>query len=54
MVLAEVLALSKMNWNSAEFSLAVPITLLFSDRVGEVMSHVPLDKQPRQEYLYYM
>ncbi len=53
-ILAEILALSKMNWNSAEFSIAEPITLLFSDRVGEVMSHVPLDKQPRQEYLYYM
>lgn len=53
-VLAEILALSKMNWNSAEFSLADPITLLFSDRVGEVMSHIPSDKEPRHEYLYYM
>jgi len=53
-ILAEILALSKMNWNSAEFSLAEPITLLFSDRVGEVMSHIPSDKEPRHEYLYYM
>ncbi len=53
-VLAEVLSLSKMNWNSAQFSLAEPITLLFSDRVGEVMSHIPPGKEPRHEYLYYM
>jgi len=53
-VLAEVLALSKMNWNSAEFSLADPITLLFSDTVGDVMSHMPAGKEPRHEYLYYM
>ncbi len=53
-VLTEVLALSKMNWNSAEFSLADPITLLFSDRVGEVMSHITQDMKTREEYLYYM
>ena len=53
-ILGEILALSKMNWNSAEFGLALPITLLFSDRVGEVMSNVPPGVQARQEYLYYM
>lgn len=53
-VLAEILALSKMNWNSAEFGLAVPITLLFSKRVGEVMSSLPKDVEPRHEYRYYM
>jgi hypothetical protein len=54
LVLAEILALSKMNWNSSEFSLSDPITLVFSERVGEIMSQVPQDKEPRHEYLYYM
>jgi hypothetical protein len=53
-VLTEILALSKMNWNSAEFSLAMPITLLFSKRVGEVMASLPESVNPRHEYLYYM
>ena len=52
-ILTEILALSKMNWNSAEFSLAQPITLLFSKRVGEVMAYVN-DIDLRHEYRYYM
>jgi len=53
-VLAEILALSKMNWNSAEYGLAQPITLLFSKRVGDVMATLPEDSIPRHEYLFYM
>ncbi len=53
-ILAEILALSKMNWNSAEFGLAQPITLLFSKRVGDVMATLPQDFVPRHEYLFYM
>ncbi|MCE9652100.1 MAG: hypothetical protein K8Q89_03450 [Nitrosarchaeum sp.] len=53
-ILTEILALSKMNWNSAEFSLAKPITLLFSKRVGEIMASLPDSMNPRHEYLYYM
>lgn len=53
-VLTEILALSKMNWNSAEFSIAKPITLLFSERVGEVMASLPEDVTPKHEYLFYM
>lgn len=53
-VLTEILALSKMNWNSADFSLAKPITLLFSKKVGEVMASLPESVNPRHEYLYYM
>ena len=52
-VLSEILALSKMNWNSAEFSLAQPITILFSKRVGEVMANID-EKNLKHEYLYYM
>lgn len=53
-ILTEILALSKMNWNSADFSLAKPITLLFSKRVGEVMATLSEDVDPKHEYLYYM
>src|SRR5439155_16747698 len=53
-VLSEIVALSKMNWNSAEFSIARPITLLFSERVGHVMASLPEDVTPRHEYLFYM
>ena len=53
-ILAEILALSKMNWNSADFGLAKPITLLFSKRVGEVMASLPKDVEPKHEYRFYM
>ncbi len=53
-VCTEILALTKMNWNSAEFSLANPITIEFSERVGNVMASLPQDVTPKHEYLYYM
>lgn len=53
-ILSEILALSKMNWNSADFSLAEPITLVFSDKVGRVMASLPEEIEPKHEYLYYM
>jgi hypothetical protein len=53
-ILSEILALTKMNWNSAEFSISQPITMVFSDRVGEVMSSIPTSAEPLHEYRYYM
>ena len=53
-ILSEILALSKMNWNSAEFSLAQPITLLFSKKVGNVMASLSDTSKLKHEYLYYM
>ncbi len=53
-ILSEILALTKMNWNSAEFSIAQPITMVFSERVGEVMSSIPTNVEPLHEYRYYM
>jgi hypothetical protein len=41
-----------MNWNGAEFSIASPITLLFSERVGEVMASLSEDAPVRHEYLF--
>ena len=53
-ILTEILSLSKMNWNSADFALAKPITLLFSEKVGGVMTSLPKDIVPQHEYRYYM
>ncbi len=48
----EVFALTKMNWNSSDFAGSMPITLAFSKRVGQVLSHEP--RNPRPEYKFYM
>ena len=53
-ILTEILALSKMNWNSADFSLAMPITIVFSKKVGEILASLPEGNIPKHEYLYYM
>lgn len=53
-LLREILALSKMNWNSSAFSSALPITLLYAKRVGTILGELPSDETPRPEYRYYM
>ncbi len=50
----EVLALTKMNWNSAEYAGGMPITLRFARRVGEIMSEIPEDETPQPSYRFYM
>lgn len=53
-LLREIVALSKMNWNSSAFSSALPITLLYAKRVGTILGELPSDEVPRSEYRYYM
>ncbi len=53
-ILTEILALTKMNWNSADFSCEEPITLNFSRRVGEILALIPKGAPMREEYRYYM
>ncbi|MFN8792580.1 MAG: argonaute/piwi family protein [Bdellovibrionales bacterium] len=53
-ILEEVLALTKMNWNTSDFSNAKPITLAFSQKVGRILAELPPNVQPRPEYRFYM
>jgi hypothetical protein len=53
-VLLEVLALTKMNWNTAYYSCAEPITLAFSHRVGQILAELPEKAEARPEYRFYM
>jgi hypothetical protein len=52
-LLREILVLSKLNWNSAAFASALPITLLFAKRVGSVLAELP-GGEGLAEYRYYM
>lgn len=54
MVLTELLAMTKLNWNTADFAARYPITLAFSSRVGEILAEIPDDAPIRQEYRFYM
>ena len=50
----EILALTKMNWNSADFCIREPITLAYSREVGKILAYIPEEVVPRPEYRFYM
>lgn len=50
----EILALTKMNWNSAAATASFPITLRFAKEVGAIMYEVPADRTPHPAYRFYM
>jgi hypothetical protein len=52
-LLRETLLLTKMNWNSANLSALMPITLRFSRVVGDVLREVPRERTPEPKYRYY-
>jgi hypothetical protein len=51
---AEILALTKLNWNSTQFDGSLPITLRAARRVGDVLRYVPDSQEPRVQYSYYI
>lgn len=50
----EIMALTKMNWNSSDGIGSLPITLLFARRVGEVMTEFGKDDKPNPSYRFYI
>jgi hypothetical protein len=52
-LLREVLILTKMNSNSANFAGLMPITLRFSRLVGDIMREIPADREPLPNFKFY-
>jgi len=50
----EILALSKLNFNNCNYYDSLPITLSFSQKVGEIIQYLPEDIEPPNRYYYYM
>jgi hypothetical protein len=48
------MVLTKMNWNSADFSGRDPITIAFSRKVGQILAELPPGAKVRPEYRFYM
>jgi hypothetical protein len=53
-LLREVLALTKLNWNSAALGGLLPITIKFSGLVGEIMREIPADREPLPQFKFYI
>lgn len=50
----DLLALTKMNWNSAASWASLPISLSFARKVGGIMAEVPPSETPHPSFRYYM
>jgi hypothetical protein len=53
-VCREILALTKVNWNSCSFACSEPITIQFARTVGRILTEVPHGTAPQTKYKYYM
>ena len=51
---AEIIALTKLNWNSSQIDGSLPITIRAARRVGDILKYVPEHEIPRAHYSYYM
>jgi hypothetical protein len=52
----DIMALSKLDWNSADFCTRMPATLSVSRKVGNILSEMRERdvKEPPSAYRYYM
>lgn len=53
-ICSEILGLTKLNWNTTQFSTQLPITLEFARRVGKVLSELPKDSKMKNHFRFYM
>lgn len=51
---AEVLGLTKMNWNNTQFDGKYPVTLGCARKVGEILKYLSDSDKPQSRYGYYM
>lgn len=54
-VMRDVLALTKINYNACDFSSGLPVTLKFADRVGEILTASPRGMEaPPMPFRFYI
>jgi hypothetical protein len=53
-VLRDILALTKVNYNSCIFADGVPVTLRFAENVGEILTAGPAAQLPPLQFRYYI
>jgi argonaute-like protein implicated in RNA metabolism and viral defense len=53
-VARDILALTKMNWNSTQFDGSLPIPIRAARQVGKVLRHVPVGQKETTDYPYYL
>ena len=51
---AEIMALTKMNWNTTQFDQALPIPIHAARKVGKVLKHFSIGQMEQSDYRYYI
>lgn len=53
-VLNDIMALTKLNYNTCMFADGLPVTLRFADAVGEILTAGPIGDLPPLQFKYYI
>lgn len=53
-VMRDVMSLTKLNFNGAEFSDGLPVTLRFADLVGEILTAGPITPHAPLPFKFYI
>lgn len=53
-VLRDILALTKLNYNSCVFGDGNPVTLKFSNRIGSILTSIPEWKVDTRQFMFYI
>lgn len=53
-VCSEIMALTKLNWNTSAFASADPITIGFSKQVATILKELPDGVEPMERYRFYI
>ena len=53
-VMADVLSLSKINFNTCLFNDRSPVTIRFADAIGDILVSAPVHSEPRLPFKFYI
>ena len=53
-VMADVLSLSKINFNTCLFNDREPVTIRFADAIGDILISAPVQSEPRLPFKFYI
>ncbi len=53
-VLKDIMALTKLNYNACKYGDGVPVTLRFADSIGEILTAGPPEEGPPLPFKYYI
>jgi len=53
-VLRDILALSKLNYNSCIYGDGIPVTLKFSNKIGSILTSLPEWKVDKRQFMFYI